>query len=166
MLPSSLLQTSWVQVFLPRKQEGKKEAFLLLPCCQIRALLSWERLFCRYRRPHFSLLWHWEIGFLCSTMPISFPAFLSEEAEKCPASLVSPLIVSTYFIPQCSPGLFSTNFKRGKPKPYSKGQDGMVSNTEQSVPLGIKGKNLLWIPRSCETVDHHQTWTTPLQPHF
>ena len=34
----SLLQTFWGQVFLPRRQEGRKEAFLLLPCCQVRVL--------------------------------------------------------------------------------------------------------------------------------
>ena len=38
--PPSLLQTLWGQVFLPRKQGGGKEVYLLLPCCQIRALLT------------------------------------------------------------------------------------------------------------------------------
>ena len=34
----SLLQTFWGQVFLPRRQEGRRVAFFLLPCCQIRTL--------------------------------------------------------------------------------------------------------------------------------
>ena len=37
-LPSHLLQSSWGQVSLPRKQEGKKEVFLLRRYCQIKGL--------------------------------------------------------------------------------------------------------------------------------
>ena len=39
----SLLLTFWGQVFLPRKQEGRKEALLLFPCSQNRALVLGRR---------------------------------------------------------------------------------------------------------------------------